>query len=295
MVKSKITRGMTKDGFVRFFLVDSTAMVERAREIHGTSPISTAALGRTLTATSLLGGMCKNENEKVTLQIKGSNQIKTILSVSDCSGNVKGYISDPMVDLPLRDDGKLPVGDAVGKDGRLVLIRDLGLKEPYIGNSNLISGEIAEDLAAYFMYSEQQPSFVSLGVFIGKDMTVEAAGGLIVQPLPNAPDDIIDKLEGPLAAFPPISQLIQENMSFEDMIALALYGFETEILGENEVEYRCDCTKDKIDKALISLGKEELNAMIEEDGKAEVVCHFCDKKYGYSKNDLENLLLAATN
>lgn len=294
MTSSKISRGMTKDGFVRFFLIDSTAMVEDAREIHQTTPISTAALGRTITAASLLGGMCKGEKEKITLQIKGSNLIKQILAVSDYSGNVKGYISNPNVDLPLNDKGKLPVGEAVGSNGKLIFIKDLGLKEPYVGNSNLISGEIAEDLAAYFMYSEQQPSFVSLGVFINGDLKVQAAGGLIVQVLPDAPDEVISKLEGSLGAFPAISELIREGMSFEDMIGLALNDFEVEFLKENEVSYKCDCSEEKIQKAIVSLGKKEIEDIITEDGQAEIVCHFCNTKYQFGKEKLVQLLEEAS-
>lgn len=290
MAKNKISRGITKDGFVRFFLIDSTEMVEHAREIHQTTPISTAALGRTITAASLLGSMCKGEKEKITLQIKGSNLIKSILAVSDQSGNVKGYISNPNVDLPLNDRGKLPVGEAVGANGKLIFIKDLGLKEPYIGNSNLVSGEIAEDLAAYFMYSEQQPSFVSLGVFINSDITVGAAGGLIVQVLPDAPEEVLIKLEGSLGAFPPISELIREGMSFEDMMSLALNDFEVEFLSDSEVMYKCDCSEEKIEKVIVSLGEKEITDLIEEDGHAEVVCHFCNTKYKFGIEKLQSIL-----
>lgn len=294
MASSKISRGITKDGFVRFFLIDSTQMVEEARKIHQTTPISTAALGRTITAASLLGGMCKGEKEKVTLQIKGSNLIKSILAVSDQSGNVKGYISNPNVDLPLNDRGKLPVGEAVGSNGKLIFIKDLGLKEPYIGNSNLVSGEIAEDLAAYFMYSEQQPSFVSLGVFVNGDLEVAAAGGLIVQVLPDAPEDVLIKLEGSLGAFPAISELVHEGMSFEDMIGLALNDFEVVFLKENEVSYKCDCSEEKIEKVIISLGENEITNLIEEDGQAEVVCHFCNTKYQFGIEKLQAILKKAS-
>ncbi|MGB3368917.1 MAG: Hsp33 family molecular chaperone HslO [Acidaminobacteraceae bacterium] len=289
-MSNKISRGMTKDGFVRFFLIDSTQMVEEARKIHQTTPISTAALGRTITAASLLGAMCKGEKEKITLQIKGSNLIKSILAVSDQSGNVKGYISNPNVDLPLNDKGKLPVGEAVGANGKLIFIKDLGLKEPYIGNSNLVSGEIAEDLAAYFMYSEQQPSFVSLGVFINSDVKVGAAGGLIIQVLPDAPEEVLVKLEGSLGAFPAISELIREGMSFKDMMNLALNDFEVVFLSENEVMYKCDCSEEKIEKVIISLGEKEITDLIEEDGKAEVVCHFCNTKYQFGIEKLQTIL-----
>jgi molecular chaperone Hsp33 len=288
---SKIISGITSDKSVRIYVVDSTSMVEEARIIHNATPVSTAALGRVISATSLMGRMLKNEKESITVQVKGSNEIKTIVGVGNVEGNVKAYISNPDVVRPANALGKIDVGGAVGKDGHLVVVRDLGLKEPFIGRSELVSGEIAEDLASYYMKSEQQPSVVSLGVLMDPEVGgVVAAGGIIIQPLPFADDDVLDKIEASVMDLPAISTLISEGKSVEEVAAIALKEFDVEIISENSVNLYCDCTRERVERALISLGTNELTDMLETDGHAELSCHFCNKKYQFDTENLKNII-----
>lgn len=287
---SKIYRGITSDLSVRFFIADTRDLVEKARQIHDTFPVSTAAFGRSLTGAALMGSMLKNSTDQLTFQINGSNEIKSIMAVADHLGNVKGYISAPHVDLPIREDGKLDVGGAVGKDGFMIVIKDYGLKEPFIGKTPLVSGEIAEDMAHYFMNSEQQASIVSLGVFLNSDATVASAGGLIIQPLPFAEEDTIDKLEACLSTMPTMSDLFKSNMTPEEMAAKVLPGFEVEITDETDIDFICDCSKEKFERGIISLGATEIEDLLEEMGQADVQCHFCNSTYHFSKEELETLL-----
>lgn len=289
-MSSKIYTGMTADKSVRFFIADTTELVQKASELHGTSPVATAAFGRTLTGASIMGKMLKNEQDRLTFQVSGSGEIKSILIVSDSTGNVKGYISAPHVDLPLRADGKLDVGGAVGKDGHLVVIKDYGLKDPFVGKSALVSGEIAEDLASYFMHSEQQPSIVSLGVFINADLSVKSAGGFIIQPLPYAEDEVIDKLEALVSDMPTMTELFSEGLTPEAMAKKVLKGFEVEITSESPIDFICDCDKEKFERGIMTLAKNDIQDMINEDGQAEVQCHFCNKTYLFDKNDLEAII-----
>jgi molecular chaperone Hsp33 len=277
---------------VRFFITDSTEIVEEARRLHHLSPVAAAALGRVLTGASLMGIMLKNDTDTLTFQVRGNGPIGVLLAVSDDTGSVKGYVAHPEVDLPLSETGKLDVGGGVGSEGDMILIKDFGLKEPFIGKVRLVSGEIAEDLAAYFMYSEQQPSIVSLGVFVGPDGCVERAGGLIIQPMPFADDSVIDDLEALAAAMPPMTELLAGSADMETLIAIALAGFDTEITDITETHYHCDCYREKFERGMMSLGVQELGQMIEEDGNAEVQCHFCNKKYHFSKEDLAALVEA---
>lgn len=288
---SKIISGITSDKSVRIYVVDSTSMVEEARIIHNATPVSTAALGRVISATSLMGRMLKNEKESITVQVKGSNEIKTIVGVGNVEGNVKAYISNPDVVRPANALGKIDVGGAVGKDGHLVVVRDLGLKEPFIGRSELVSGEIAEDLASYYMKSEQQPSVVSLGVLMDPEVGgVVAAGGIIIQPLPFADDEVLDKIEASVMDLPAISTLISQGKSVEEVAAIALKEFDVEIISENSVNLYCDCTRERVERALISLGTNELTDMLETDGHAELSCHFCNKKYQFDTENLKNII-----
>lgn len=288
---SKIISGITSDKSVRIYVVDSTSMVEEARIIHNATPVSTAALGRVISATSLMGRMLKNEKESITVQVKGSNEIKTIVGVGNVEGNVKAYISNPDVVRPANALGKIDVGGAVGKDGHLVVVRDLGLKEPFIGRSELVSGEIAEDLASYYMKSEQQPSVVSLGVLMDPEVGgVVAAGGIIIQPLPFADDEVLDKIETSVMDLPAISTLISQGKSVEEVAAIALKEFDVEIISENSVNLYCDCTRERVERALISLGTNELTDMLETDGHAELSCHFCNKKYQFDTENLKNII-----
>lgn len=286
----QLYRGMAADRSVRFFITDTSDIAEEARRLHQLSPTAAAALGRVLTGASIMGRMLKSEQDRLTFQVKGDGPLGTLLAVSDATGNVKGYVGHPGADVPPKDNGKLDVGTAVGKEGEMIIIKDYGLKEPFIGQVGLISGEIAEDLAAYFMYSEQSPSIVSLGVYIGPDGRVERAGGLVIQPMPFADDAVIDQLEDLAAAMPPMTDLLAGSESMEALIAIALAGFDTEITEKVETAYVCDCTREKFENGLMMLGTSEISDMIEEDGKADVHCHFCNKNYHFTQEDLVKIL-----
>lgn len=281
---------MAADHAVRFFVTDTTDLVEEARRLHQLSPVAAAALGRVLTAASLMGIMLKNDTDKLTFQVKGNGPLGVLLAVSDSTGNVKGYAGHPNVELPPKENGKLDVGTAVGTEGEMIVIKDYGLKEPFVGRVHLVSGEIAEDLAAYFMYSEQQPSIVSLGVFVGADGTVEHAGGMVIQPMPFADDAVIDQLEDLAAHMPTMTELLAGSEDMESLIAIAMAGFDTEVTGVTENAYRCDCSREKFERGIMVLGTSEISQMIEEDGKADVHCHFCNKNYHFDRDDLVKIL-----
>ncbi|NLY42599.1 MAG: Hsp33 family molecular chaperone HslO [Clostridiaceae bacterium] len=293
-MKDYIIKALTKDGTVRAFAAITTDMINKARQIHDTSPVATAALGRTLTAAAMMGSMLKGEQDTLTLQIKGDGPLGGIVAVADSKANVKGYVHQSHVDLPLKPDGKLDVGKAVGKNGYLSIVRDFGLKEPYVGRVPLVSGEIAEDLTFYYARSEQIPSVVALGVLIDVDLSVKAAGGFIVQLMPGADDKTIDILENTLAQIPPVSSMISGGMTAEDMLDKVLNKFEWSRTDTVNTGYNCDCSRERIESALISLGKKELKGIIEEQGKAEVTCHFCNEIYRFNKQELEHLLEAAS-
>ncbi len=290
-MKDYLIRGIDKSGSIRIFVATTTNMVEDARIAHNTSPTATAAFGRSLTAATMMGFMMKNEQDRFTFKIAGGGPLGTIMIVARNNGQVKGYVDNPYADVPSRADGKLDVGSLVGSNGAMTITMDLGLKEPYVGQSNLVSGEIAEDLAAYYMYSEQQPSAVGLGVLIDTDISVKAAGGYIIQLLPGVSDEDITKIETALSKIEPVSTLIDRGLSPEDIMHELLEGFEMEILDKIEVKYICDCSRDRIEGVLLSIGKKEIEDMIEEDGEAEVVCHFCNTKYHFSEEDLEKLII----
>lgn len=290
-MKDYLIRGIDNTGNIRVFIASTTEMVEKARRTHITSPTATAALGRTLTAGAIMGTMMKNDKDRLTLKINGGGPIGNILVVSNNSGTVKGYVDNPYADVESRSDGKLDVGRVVGKDGSITVIMDLGLKEPYVGQSNLISGEIAEDLASYYMLSEQKPSVVSLGVLVDKDISVRAAGGYIIQLLPDVSEEDIEKIEDSIKNIEPISTLIDLGLSPEDIMKKLLPDFDMKVLDKTKVEYSCDCTRERIQDVLKSIGKKEIEAMIEEDGKAEVVCHFCNTNHQFSREELEKLIV----
>lgn len=284
---SYILRGVSGDGSIRIFAADSTEVVEKARQRHNTSPVATAALGRSLTASAILGIMMKGDEDKLTFMIKGGGPIGNITCVADSKGIVKGYVSNPQVDVPLKYAGKLDVGAAVGSQGVLNIIRDLGLKEPYGGTYPLVNGEIAEDLTAYLAYSEQQPSAVALGVLVDKDCTVKAAGGMLLQLLPGAAEESITILEKNLAKLTSISHWIEEGKTPKDIIFSVLDGLDLKIHEKTPIDFECDCTRKKIEKVFVTLGKQELTDMIEKDGQAEVICHFCNTRYSFTKSELE--------
>ncbi len=290
-MKDYLIRGIDKAGNIRVFVAKTTNMVEKARLTHDTAPSSTAALGRALTAGAIMGSMMKNEKDRLTLRINGGGPIGNIQVVGDNSGHIKGYVDNPHADMESRPDGKLDVGGVVGKDGTLTTIMDFGLKDPYIGQSDLVSGEIAEDLANYYFNSEQQPSAVSLGVLVDRDISVRAAGGYIIQLLPDISDEDIDKIEESLAKVEPISTLIDKGLSPEEIMKEVLKDFDMEVLGSLDLEYKCDCSRERMASILKSTGKDEVKAMIEEDGQSEILCHFCNTKYLFTKEDLEELLI----
>ena len=278
------------DGQVRVMLCETTDTVQRCVDIHGCTPVCTAALGRLITGTAMLGIMMKGDKENVTVTIKGDGPMGTLVAVAD-HGKIRACADDPKVELPLREDGKLDVGSAVGHHGRLIVIKDLNLKENYIGQSELVSGEIAMDFAQYFTVSEQQPSLVALGVLVSGE-TVLKAGGLLIQPLPGCPDEIIDQLELRSPMFADISR----EMTFAPIEQLCedwFRGMNPKILERTPVSYTCSCSRERMERALISLGRKELTALIEEDQGAELVCHFCHNKYFFTTEQLRELLKEA--
>ena len=282
-----ILRVSLMGGQARAFLIDSTRMVEEARRVHNLSRTATAALGRLLTGASIMGCMLKNERDSLTTTIKGGGPLGTVMAVARADGTVKGYVDNPDVELPLRADGKLDVGGAVGKDGQLTVIKDMGLKEPYIGMVNLRSGEIGEDLAMYFTASEQTPSLVSVGVLTNN--TVVAAGGLIIQIMPGCSDIAIKSIEYSAPMFVNISQTIHEfglNGAYQQLLS----HLEPEIIGKARPRYLCDCSRERFERGLISLGAEELTTLIREDHGAELSCHFCNRTFRFTEKQLTALL-----
>ncbi|MDD5932140.1 MAG: Hsp33 family molecular chaperone HslO [Oscillospiraceae bacterium] len=286
----QLVRAISKDGCVKAVAVSTRDLTERGRQIHKTLPVATAALGRTLAACSMMGNALKGEGSSLTLQIKGGGPLGTILAVSDSEGNVRGTVDNPQVDLPLRADGKLDVGGAVGCDGTLTVIRDLHMKEPYVGSVALLGGEIAEDLAAYFVESEQIPTACGLGVLVDRDQSVRSAGGYLIQLLPGAGEDVISKVEGSIMAAGQVSSILTENDDPEAMLRRVLGDFDLEILEKSPISYRCFCSRERMERALISLGPGELRAMIDEQGEATLTCRFCDSVQHFSREELEGLL-----
>lgn len=288
----RIVRAMTRDGWVKIAAVDGRDMVQRAKDIHNTSPTATAALGRLLCAASLLGNMMKEEDAALTMRIDGGGPIEGVLAVSDCTGNVRGYVGNPYVDLPLRSDGHLNVGGAVGRDGLLTVIRDIGLREPYIGSTEIISGEIGEDVAAYMTESEQIPAAVGLGVLVETDLSVAQAGGFIVQLLPGAPDGIIEKLEDNIFWMDSVTMQLMDGgaQGAEELIKNVLKDMDYEIVEETAVEYRCNCSRERVENVLTTISASELQEMIAEGEDISVTCQFCDAVYTFTSSDLGDIL-----
>ena len=287
---NEIVRAITGDGLVKAAAITGRDIVERARNIHKLLPMATAALGRTLMGASLMGDMLKEERGALTLQIKGGGPLGTILAVSDWEGNVRGYVQNPQVELMEQRPGKLDVGRAVGMDGTLTVIKDIGLKEPYIGSVGLLGGEIAEDLAAYFVESEQIPTACALGVLVDRDQSVKAAGGYIIQLLPGAGEDVIAKVEGGVMASGPVTALLDRDPDPEALLRTVLSDFEVEILETSPVEYKCYCSRDRVERALISMGVAELEDLLAEQGGCELGCQFCDKVYRFTGEELQGLI-----
>ena len=289
-MSDRIVRAISSDGFVKAAAVCSREMTERARQIHKTLPVGTAALGRTLAAASMMGNALKGEGASLTLQIKGGGPLGTVLAVSDPEGNVRGYVTNPEVDLPLRADGKLNVGAAVGNEGTLTVIKDLQMKEPYVGTIDLLGGEIAEDVAAYFVESEQIPSACGLGVLVDRDQSVRAAGGYLIQLLPGADEDTIIKVEGGIMAAGSVSAILDKDPDPENLLRTVMSDFDIRILESSEVAYKCYCSRERVERALISLGTDELEGILREQGSCQLTCQFCDAVYDFSAEDLQTMI-----
>ncbi len=289
-MKDYLVRGMSMDGFVKVVAIRSTEMVRRGAEIQKTTPNATAAFGRALTAASMMGNMQKVENGSMTLQIRGGGPIGTITCVSDPEGNVRGCVTEGKVPLVEKYPGKLDVGATVGTDGTLTVIRDLQMKEPYIGSVPLVSGEIGDDVTAYFAQSEQTPTACALGVLVDTDCSVKVAGGYLLQLLPGAPDEVIDTLEKGIRNAGAVTAMLEEGLSPEDILGRVVGDLGVVFMETAEVSYKCYCSRQRVTKALISLGKEELTEIAEEGKSFPVECQFCDETYAFTPEDIRQLL-----
>lgn len=288
----KLIRCITSDGLVMATALDSTDIVAKAEELHKSSAVVTAALGRLLTATSIMGNALKGKSNTITVKIDGDGPVGALIAAADSAGDVRGYAVNPVVEIPLKENGKLDVSGAVGTQGAVYVIKDLGLKEPYNGFVPISTGEIAEDIAAYYAISEQIPTVCALGVLVNPDLTVRVAGGYIIQLLPAAHDyeEVISKLENNIKVMKPITTLLDEGKTIEDIVKIALDGFEVEVLKEQTVTYKCNCSMDRFEKALKSLNAEELTQMAEEMEKAETVCQFCGSVYTFTNDQLRTFI-----
>lgn len=286
---AKVVRTISADASVTATAIDAKDIVSRIEEIHKTSAVVTAALGRLSIAASLMGMGMKNTSDSLTLRMNGNGPTGALIAVADGLGNVKSYVVNPVVEIPLNKYGKLDVAGAVGRDGTLSVVKDMGLKEPYCGQVPIVSGEIAEDIANYYAVSEQTPTVCGLGVLVNPDLTVRAAGGFLIQLLPFAEDRVIDILEKNINDLPSVTQMLDSGVTAEQMAMRVLEGLEPNILDSFDCEYRCDCSREKVEKALISVGKTELNRMADEDESTEVCCQFCDKKYNFSSDEIREL------
>ncbi|WP_025716063.1 Hsp33 family molecular chaperone HslO [Paenibacillus sp. 1-18] len=285
--QDRLIRGTAMDGRVRAFAVRTTQLVEELRRRHDTYPTATAALGRTLTAGAIMGSMLKGK-ERLTIQVKGNGPIGQIIVDANAAGEVRGYVAEPHVHLPSNSMGKLDVAGAVGTEGFIHIIKDLGLKEPYRGSIPIISGELGEDFTYYFAKSEQTPSAVGLGVLVDTDNSVIVAGGFIIQLLPGLNDDEITAIENAVGSLPPVTALLDQGLELDEMLRWMLP--DVRVLDETDIHFQCECTRERVEKTLVSLGESELTQLIEEEGQAEVVCHFCNEAYQFNKDDLQNLL-----
>lgn len=287
---SNVIRSISENGGVLFCAIDSTEIVREMERIHKTSAVASAALGRLLTAASLMGVMLKREENSVTLRVQGGGPAGQVLAVGNGRGNVKGYVQNPMVELPLRADGKLNVGGAVGHSGTLSVVKNLGMKEPYVGQVPLISGEIAEDITSYYAISEQTPTVCALGVLVGPDLHILSAGGYLLQLLPGASDAEIALLEQNVAMMPSVTQLLYEGKTLKEMMELALAGFAPNVLDEADTAYVCDCSLARVERAMLSLGRDELTQMAKDGNEEEITCQFCDTVYRVNTQSLLDTL-----
>ncbi len=285
----RIVRAISTDGMVQAAAICSRGLTERARQIHKTLPVATAALGRTLAAASMMGNALKSDGASLTLQFKGGGPLGTVLAVSDNEGNVRGYVTNPHVDLPLRPDGKLDVGAAVGHEGTLTVIKDLHMKEPYVGTIDLLGGEIAEDVAGYFVESEQIPTACAWAYW-WTGTRASRPPAVLIQLMPGAGEDVITKVEGGIMAAGPVSALLDKNDDPEQLLRDVMSDFDLKILETYPVSYKCYCSRERVERALISLGRDELEQMLAEQGGCQLTCQFCDAVYDFSAEDLKGLL-----
>ena len=288
-----LAKAITKDGFFKIAAAVTTDTVNMAHKYHQTGALASAAIGRLLTAGLLMADNLKEEDASLTLQLRGDGELGTLVVVADTKGGVKGYVANPDAELPLKENGKLDVGAGVGK-GTLSVIRDLKMREPYIGQIPIQTGEIGDDLAYYFMQSEQIPSVVGLGVLVERDYTIKQAGGFLIQVMPGCDEKSLTKLENSIQGLMSVTEMLENGMMAEDIIKYVVLGFDLEILEEHEVGYACDCSRERMERAIISLGKKEISDMIEEQGEAEIVCHFCNKAYSFQRDELSGLMERAS-
>ncbi len=285
-----LVRGMSVDGFVKAVAIRSTEIVRRGAQIHKTTPNATAAFGRALTAASMMGNMQKVDNGSMTLQIKGGGPIGTIVCVSDPTGNVRGYVYEPNVPLVEKFPGKLDVGATVGTDGTLTVIRDLQMKEPYVGSIELVTGEIGDDVTAYFAQSEQTPTACALGVLVDRDQSVKVAGGYLLQLLPDAPEETIDALEKGIQRAGAVTAMLEQGMTPEEILGAVAGDLGVVFMQTQEISYKCYCSRQRVVQALISLGKQELTEIMEEGKDFPVECQFCDEQYVFTPQDVADIL-----
>lgn len=284
-----LKRAISMDASAVSTVIDATDMVNEIEKIHKTSAVVSAGLGRLTIGASLIGYGLKGDSDTVTLRMDGNGATGVLIAVADSHGNVKSYVSNPVVEIPLNQYGKLDVKGAIGTDGTLSVIKDLGLKEPYVGKVPIVSGEVAEDIANYFATSEQTPTVCALGVLVNPDLTIKRAGGFLIQLLPFASEEVISTIEKNIKDIKPITTMLEDGQTPEDIALMLLDGLNPNILDEATPKYQCDCSKERVERALISLGKDELSKMADEQDVTEVCCHFCNKKYQFSKQDILNL------
>lgn len=289
-MEDKLIIGTASEGQVRFLAAQTTKLVDEASSIHNCSSLAAAALGRLLTAGVLMGAMMKNDSDVLTLNMNGGGPAGTLITTAYADGRVKGYIGNPEVDLPKNSKGKLDVGGAIGREGGITIIKDLGLRDPYVGQVPIVSGEIGDDLTYYFTMSEQTPSAVGLGVLVNEDLSINASGGFIIQMMPGASDLVADLLTYRIEEIPSITEMMSSGKDINEIMAYVFEGMDFKVIEERTVEYNCDCSRDKVEKALISIGKKDLQEIYNEGKSEELKCHFCNKAYIFTNEDIGNLL-----
>lgn len=287
---AKVLRCLTQDATVMAMVIDASDIVAKAEQLHASSAVTTAALGRLLTAASMMGIMLKGKDDTVTLKVRAEGPAGMLMAVSDSGGNVRGYVENPIVEIPLKPNGKLDVSGAVGTDGMLYVIRDMGTGEPYVGCVPLTTGEIAEDITTYYATSEQTPTVCALGVLVEPDLTVKVAGGLLLQLLPFCPDEVIDKVEKNISALGSMTEMLAAGMTPMQICEKALDGMPFDVLDTYEPQYRCNCSRERVEKAFLSMDPEELRSLPDENGEVTADCSFCDKVYRFTREDIERLI-----